>query len=66
MSRYYRIDQFDILAVCLYNRTGALSYIFSRIDGLRCYAADDRYLEPIQVIPQPFMAPWTTDMADLL
>lgn len=66
MSRYYRIDQFDILAVCLYNRTGEWSYIFSRIDGLRRYGADDRYLEPIQVIPQPFTAPWTTDMAELL
>jgi hypothetical protein len=66
MSRYYRVDQFDILAVCLYNRTGEWSYIFSRIDGLRRLATDPRYLEPIQVIPQPLVAPWTTDMAELL
>lgn len=66
MSRYYRMDQFDILAVCLYNRTGEWSYIFTRIDGLRRLATDDRYLEPIQVIPQPIATPWTTDMPDLL
>lgn len=66
MSRHYRIDQFDILAVCLYNRTGEWSYIFTRIDGLRSLAADPRYLEPIQVIPQPFTAPWTANLAELL
>jgi Holliday junction resolvase-like predicted endonuclease len=66
MSRYYRADQFDVLAVCLYNQTGEWDYIFSRIDGLRRLASDDRYLEVIQVIPQPLAAPWTTDMAELL
>ena len=54
------------VAVCLYNRTGEWSYIFTRIDGLRRLATDDRYLEPIQVIPQPIATPWTTDMPDLL
>lgn len=66
MSRYYRADQFDILAVCLYNQTGEWTYIFSRIGDLRRLATDVRYLEVIQVIPQPIAPPWTTDMADLL
>lgn len=66
MSRYYRRDQFDILAVCLYNQTGEWDYIFARIDDLKPLATDDRYLDVIQVIPQPLTAPWTTDMAALL
>lgn len=66
MSRYYRADQFDVLAVCMYNQTGEWNYIFARIGDLRRLATDDRYLEVIQVIPQPLGAPWTTDMADLL
>lgn len=66
MSRYYRADQFDILAVCLYNRTGAWTYAFARIHDLRRLATDDRYLEVIQLIPQPVSPPWTTDMAGLL
>mgnify|MGYP001591761283 CR=1 FL=1 len=66
MSRYYRADQFDILAVCLYNRTSEWAYIFARIDDLRTLASDDRYLEVIQVIPQPLTTPWTPDMTELL
>lgn len=66
MSRYYRIDQFDILAVCMYNQTGEWTYVFARIDDLRRLATNERYLEVIQLIPQPLIAPWTTDMADLL
>jgi hypothetical protein len=66
MSRYYRVDQFDILAVCLYNRTGMWTYVFTRIDGLRRLATNDGYLEPIQIIPDPIAAPWTSTLADLL
>lgn len=66
MSRYYRADQFDILAVCLYNQTSEWTSIFARIGDLRRLATDPRYLEVLQVIPQPIAPPWTTDMADLL
>lgn len=66
MSRYYRVDQFDILAVCLYNRTGEWTYLFTRIDWLRRLATNDAYLEPIQVIPVPTAEPWTPTLADLL
>ncbi len=66
MSRYYRVDQFDILAVCLFNRTGEWSFLFTRIDSLRGLAADTRYLATIQVVPQPVAAPWTANLAELL
>jgi hypothetical protein len=29
MSRYYRVDQFDVLAACLYNRTAQWDYLFA-------------------------------------
>jgi hypothetical protein len=66
MSRYYRVDQFDILAACLYNRTGRWEYVFVRTADLRRLASDQRYLEPMQAVPTPVSAPWHEHLADLL
>ena len=65
MSRHYRVDEFDVVAACLYELTGEWTYIFARANELRRSAVDDRYLDTIQVIRQPVGAPWTTDLTTL-
>ena len=66
MSRFYRADQFDVLAACLYNRTGRWEYLFARTAELRRSRADERYLEPLQPIPWPVTAPWHERLVDTL
>ena len=64
MSRFYRADQFDVLAACLYNRTGRWEYLFARPTELRRARSDDRYLEPIQAIILPASPPWHERLTD--
>lgn len=66
MSRYYRADQFDILAACLYNRTGRWEYLFVRTSDLRRLASNERYLEPMQAVPDPVSPPWHDRLTELL
>jgi len=48
MSRYYRVDQFDIIAPCLFNAMGRWTYLFARSSDLRRLANDPSYLATMQ------------------
>ena len=66
MSRYYRADHFDILAACLYNRTGRWEYAFARTADLLRLEADPRYLATMQSLPRPAAHPWHPSLIEVV
>jgi hypothetical protein len=58
MSRYYRVDQFEIIAACLFNRTGRWDYVFAWSQDLLRLPDDPAYLATIQPIDQAIVHPW--------
>lgn len=65
MSRYYRVDHFDILAACLFNATGRWDYVFARSADLLRLPTDSDYLATMQPIDRAITHPWYRDLADL-
>ena len=69
-SRYYGIDQFDILGVCLGKKTGEWSdFLFVRVVDLICHAKHTGKLAVMQRVPLPDsenLAPWYNDLGRLL
>ena len=70
MSRFYGIDQFDILGVCLGKKTGNWTdFLFVRVVDLLCHATHSGKLAVIQRVPLPdgkSLAPWYNDLGELL
>jgi hypothetical protein len=66
MSRYYPTDHFDILAACLYNRTGRWEYVFARTADLLPLEANPRYLATMQLVPQPVAPPWYRSLPEVV
>jgi hypothetical protein len=65
MSRFYRVDQFHILAACLYNSTGRWAYLFARAVDLSTLTADSRYLATMQSISMPPTHPWYASLPEI-
>ena len=69
-SRFYGIDQFDILGVCLGKKTGNWSdFMFVRVVDLTCHATHKEKLAVFQRVPLPDsenLAPWYNDLGELL
>lgn len=69
-SRYYGIDQFDILGVCLGKKTGDWSdFLFVRVVDLVCHAKHTGKLAVMQRVPLPDsenLAPWYNDLGQLI
>lgn len=65
MSRYYRVDHFEIVAACLFNATGQWDYVFARSMDLLRLAADPDYLATMQPIDPAVMHPWYRSLADV-
>jgi transcriptional regulator with XRE-family HTH domain len=51
-TRAYRADQFEILSVCLFNRTRAWTYLHISVHNLACRETCPELLEVMQTIPQ--------------
>jgi hypothetical protein len=69
-SRYYGIDQFDILGVCLGKKTGNWTqFMFARSIDLQIHAAHPSKLAVMQRVPLPGatnLEHWHTNLGDLL
>lgn len=50
-SRGYRVDEFDILAACLFNQTGEWRYLFCATVNLQRRPAADQFLVVFQKVP---------------
>jgi hypothetical protein len=69
ISRFYGVDQFDILGVCLGKKTGRWSdFMFVRVVDLVCHAEHSGKLAVFQRVPLPGspVAPWYDDLGKLL
>ena len=64
MSRYYRVDQFDIVAACLFNATGRWDYLFARSADLLRLSQDSGYLATMQPIDSTKGHPWYHSLTD--
>ncbi|MEX2120685.1 MAG: hypothetical protein WD847_13920 [Pirellulales bacterium] len=69
-SRYYGIDQYHILGVCLGKKTGNWTdFLFVRTIDLICHARHAGKLAVMQRVPLPGAAdprPWYADLGELL
>lgn len=70
LSRYYGVDQFHILGVCLGKKTGNWAdFMFVRVADLACQPAHPEKLAVMQRVPLPgaeSLAPWYNDLGELL
>lgn len=64
MSRFYRVNHFEILAACLYNSAGRWEYLFARTFDLLRLEADPRYLATMQALPRPVAPPWHASLPE--
>jgi hypothetical protein len=65
-TRYYRPDEFDIVAVCLFNQTSAWEFVYARATDLARHRNWPDRLEVMHPVPPQPSAPWTSSLADLL
>ncbi|MGD0899556.1 MAG: hypothetical protein ABR915_17130 [Thermoguttaceae bacterium] len=69
LSRFYDLDQFDILGVCLGKKTGCWTdFMFARVVGLARHSEHKGKLAVFQRVPLPgsMVAPWHDDLGELL
>ncbi len=65
-TRSYRIDYFDILAVCTFNQTGKWDFIFIRSNDLEIVDENPELLKIMQRVPTEIIDPWKSDLVGLL
>ena len=69
-SRFYGVDQFDILGVCLGKKTGDWSdFLFARVGDLARHGTHTGKLAVFQRVPLPDsekLTPWYNDLGELL
>jgi len=60
-TRLYRPDEFDIVAVCLFNQKRIWEYVYSATRDLTRHRKQTDRLEVMHPIPQPPAPPWYED-----
>ena len=65
MSRYYRVDHFEVIAACLFNATGRWDYAFARSGDLLRFAGNPDYLATMQPIDPAVTHPWYRTLAEV-
>ena len=65
-TRGYRIDDFDVLAVCLFNHTGKWEYLFIDTASLETRPDMAEFLKLMQRVPFGPDERWTASLADVL
>lgn len=65
-TRSYRIDYFDILAVCMFNQTGEWRFIFIKSSDLEVVPENPYLIKIMQRVPTELEDPWKTDLIDTL
>lgn len=64
-TRSYRIDYFDILAVCMFNQTGEWRFVFIKSSDLEVVPENPNLLKIMQRVPTEIEGPWKTDLTDI-
>lgn len=64
LSRYYRVDHFEIIAACLFNATGNWDYAFARSKDLLKLPDNPDYLATMQFIDPAITRPWYRTLAE--
>ena len=65
-TRYYRPDEFDIVAVCLFNQTGAWEFLYAMARDLARHRRHVDRLEVMHPVPPQASPPWSNDLLDVL
>jgi len=65
-TRSYRVDYFDILAVCTFNQTGEWEFYFIKSSDLDTVENDHSLLKIMQRVPLKAEGPWKKDILDVL
>ena len=65
-TRGYRINEFQVLAACLFNHTKRWEYLFICTKHLRRRDTAPEFLEIMQPVPLKPVSPWRTDLAEVL
>jgi hypothetical protein len=65
-TRGYRVAEFDILAVCLFNQTKQWEYQFIVTRNLEKRPEDKKILKIMQSVPSKSTSPWLTDLLEAL
>lgn len=65
-TRLYRPDEFDIVAVCLFNQKRVWEYVYAATRNLARHRIQTDRLEIMHVIPQPPASGWHEDLLDVL
>lgn len=64
-TRCYRPDEFDIVAVCLFNQTGAWEFLFALARDLSRHRNQPDRLEVMHPVPPCASGPWKASLSDL-
>jgi len=65
-ARGYKIDEFEILAACLFNQNGKWDFLFIPTDKLQRRAEHPDYLTIMQPVPPTAQGDWTATLDDVL
>ena len=65
-TRSYRVDYFDILAVCMFNQTGEWRFVFIKSSDLEAVTENTSLLKIMQRVPTEIEDPWKTDLLAVL
>jgi len=65
-TRGYRVEEFDCLAVCLFNVTGNWDYLYTTVPELVRRETDTGFLKVMQEVPRTASGIWKGDLVDVL
>jgi hypothetical protein len=65
-TRLYRPDEFDVVAVCLFNQTRVWHYVYAPANDLARHHKQPDRLEVMHSISQPATPPWHDDLLGVL
>lgn len=65
-TRLYRPDEFDVVAVCLFNQKGVWEYLYAAAKDLARHRKQPDRLEVMHPVPQPATPPWHGDSLEVL
>lgn len=64
-TRSYRVDYFDILAVCMFNQTREWRFVFIKSCDLEVVPENPLLLKIMQRVPTEIQDPWKKDPIDI-
>jgi hypothetical protein len=65
-TRGYRFGDFDLIGVCLFNRTGRWNFLYTTCQEMEPRENDRSCLKVMQAVPESPDARWTEDLKDAL